>query len=160
MNNDQLRAMYNGFGTLNRPQKYGDDLYNDRENMMPSAGQELTQTGTDEAGNEVGLDAAEDADAVPVLLGEGADVGHVGRHGVRLERPGIGERQKGMRGETKRGEALFEGGADHVLGRILPVAPGRMRMIVCLHADIVAQFRRHLWYNMRRFCKEKSQHVR
>ena len=53
MNNDQLRAMYNIYGTLNRPQSYGDDLYNDRENMMPSAGQELTQTGTDEAGNPV-----------------------------------------------------------------------------------------------------------
>ena len=58
MNNDQLRAMYNGFGTLNRPQNYGDDLYNDRENMMPSAGQELTQTGTDEAGNPVMAPAA------------------------------------------------------------------------------------------------------
>lgn len=53
MNNDQLRAMYNSYGTLNRPQSYGDDLYNDRENIMPSAGQELTQTGTDEAGNPV-----------------------------------------------------------------------------------------------------------
>lgn len=53
MNNDQLRAMYNSYGTLNRPQSYGDELYNDRENMMPSAGQELTQTGTDEAGNPV-----------------------------------------------------------------------------------------------------------
>lgn len=53
MNNDQLRAMYNIYGTLNRPQSYEDDLYNDRENMMPSAGQELTQTGTDEAGNPV-----------------------------------------------------------------------------------------------------------
>ena len=53
MNNDQLRAMYNSYGTLTRPQSYGDDLYNDRENMMPSAGQELTQTGTDEAGNPV-----------------------------------------------------------------------------------------------------------
>lgn len=53
MNNDQLRAMYNSYGTLNRPQSYEDDLYNDRENMMPSAGQELTQTGTDEAGNPV-----------------------------------------------------------------------------------------------------------
>lgn len=58
MNNDQLRAMYNGLGTLNRPQNYGDDLYNDRENMMPSAGQELTQTGTDEAGNPVMAPAA------------------------------------------------------------------------------------------------------
>lgn len=58
MNNDQLRAMYNGFGTLNRPQNYGDDVYNDRENMMPSAGQELTQTGTDEAGNPVMAPAA------------------------------------------------------------------------------------------------------
>ena len=53
MNNDQLRAMYNSYGTLNRPQSYGDDLYNDRENTMPSAGQELTQTGMDEAGNPV-----------------------------------------------------------------------------------------------------------
>lgn len=53
MNNDQLRAMYNSYGTLNRPQSYGDDLYNDMENIMPSAGQELTQTGTDEAGNPV-----------------------------------------------------------------------------------------------------------
>lgn len=53
MNNDQLRAMYNSYGTLNRPQSYGDDLYNDMENIMPSAGQELTQTGMDEAGNPV-----------------------------------------------------------------------------------------------------------
>lgn len=53
MNNDQLRAMYNSYGTLNRPQSYGDDLYNDRENTMPSTGQELTQNGTDEAGNPI-----------------------------------------------------------------------------------------------------------
>ena len=65
MNNDQLRAMYNGFGTLNRPQNYGDDLYNDRENMIPSAGQELTQTGTDEAGNPVMAQAAAPATAQP-----------------------------------------------------------------------------------------------
>ena len=44
--------MYNSFGTLNRPQSYGDDLYNDRENLVP-ASPDLTQTGTDEAGNPI-----------------------------------------------------------------------------------------------------------
>ena len=51
MDNDQMRAMYNSFGTLNRPQSYGDDLYNDRENLMPA--QPMTQTGEDEAGNPI-----------------------------------------------------------------------------------------------------------
>jgi len=51
MDNDQMRAMYNSFGTLNRPQSYGDDLYNDKENLMPAPA--MTQTGTDEAGNPV-----------------------------------------------------------------------------------------------------------
>jgi len=52
MDNNQMRAMYNSFGTLNRPQSFGDDLYNDKENLMP-ASPELTQTGTDEAGNPI-----------------------------------------------------------------------------------------------------------
>ena len=51
MDNDQMRAMYNSFGTLNRPQSYGDDLYNDRENIIPA--QPMTQTGEDEAGNPI-----------------------------------------------------------------------------------------------------------
>lgn len=51
MDNNQMRAMYNSFGTLNRPQSYGDDLYNDRENLMPA--QPMTQTGEDEAGNPI-----------------------------------------------------------------------------------------------------------
>lgn len=51
MDNDQMRAMYNSFGTLNRPQSYGDDLYNDRENITPA--QPMTQTGEDEVGNPI-----------------------------------------------------------------------------------------------------------
>ncbi len=47
-----MRAMYNSFGTLNRPQNFGDDLYNDKENLVP-ASPDLTQTGTDEAGNPI-----------------------------------------------------------------------------------------------------------
>ena len=43
--------MYNSFGTLNRPQSYGDDLYNDKENLMPA--QPSVQTGEDEAGNPI-----------------------------------------------------------------------------------------------------------
>ena len=43
--------MYNSFGTLNRPQNFGDDLYNDRENLAPAPAME--QTGTDEAGNPI-----------------------------------------------------------------------------------------------------------
>lgn len=51
MDNEQMRAMYNHFGTLNRPQSFGDDLYNDKENLMPAPA--MTQTGTDEAGNPI-----------------------------------------------------------------------------------------------------------
>ena len=51
MDNNQLRAMYDSFGTLNRPQNYGDDLYNDRENLVPA--RPMEQTGEDEAGNPI-----------------------------------------------------------------------------------------------------------
>ena len=80
--------------------------------------------GADQAGDEIGLDAAEDADAVLVLLGDGADIGHVVRHGVRLERPRIADRQEGVGGEANRVEALFNGGLHDVLGRVFAIAPG------------------------------------
>ena len=50
----QMRGTFNYFrGTMNRPQSYGSDMYNEEIDMAPSNPGALTEAGTDEAGNPI-----------------------------------------------------------------------------------------------------------
>lgn len=50
----QMRGMFEHFrGTMNRPQSYGSDMYNDAVDMAPSNPATLTEAETDEVGNPI-----------------------------------------------------------------------------------------------------------